>query len=247
MEGERKLHIVSDAMKIVSKDFRCDKLQIVWTIVFMLYMSSSLSFFINSMFQEQEIFSPFADFLMLLFTPFLGFSFSRRAFKYLNEDSYTQMLFYYRSIPVPPEAVIVSRAFMGLCAFIMNGIVFFGVTYAIAWDLRASMDLISYISFGISWMGIGVLINGILIYYEFMKNGKTYFWFSIFTIPFFGFIILILYLTGLQFSLFDYFVYASSKWKLLSPVMWGSLVIGLTGFILMCYLTYKRMQLRDLS
>lgn len=240
--------MVSHAMKIISKDMKCDKFQWLWTIIFMLYLSVTFSFLINSLFEDQDYFNPFADFLMLVLAPLLGFFFSRRSFKYLNEDSYTQMLYYYRSIPVPTEAVILSRAFMCLMAFVMNGIVFFGVTYAIGSDLRAYMDLAAYISFGISWIGVGFLIQGLFIYFEFMKSGKVYFWINLLLMFIFAVVLLGLVFIGkMQISLFGLFVVSSYKWKLLSPVMWGSLAIGLTGFILMCRLTFKRMQLRDLS
>lgn len=243
------MQIVNHALKIVSRDIKCDKFQWLWTIIFMIYMSITFSFMINSFFKDHhEFFNPFVDFLMLLVSPMMGFFFSRRSFKYLSEDSYTQMLFYYRSIPVPTEVVILSRAFMGLSAFVLNGIVFFGVTYAIASDLRSYMDLAAYASFGISWIGIGILIHGLFIYFEFMSSGKAYFWFTILLMFIFGVIMLgLVFVGGFKISLFDYFVFASYKWKLLSPVMWGSLALGLTGYILMCRLTYKRMQLRDLS
>lgn len=241
------LQTVSQAMKIISKDLRNDKLQIVWTIIFMLYMATVLSFFVNSMFQEPEFVNPFADFLMLVFIPMLGFIFSRRSFKYLTEDSYTQMLFYYRSIPVPTEAVIMSRALMGIGAFIVNGTIFFGVTYAIASDLRANMSLASYVAFGLTWIGIGILINGSYVYFECMKNGKSYFWTNFLFTLVFAISILGLFFIGFRFSLFNYLIDVSGKWKLLSPYMWGSLIIGILGYALMCRLTYKRIRLRDLS
>lgn len=241
------LQTVSQAMRIISKDFMNDKLQIIWTILFMLYMATVSSFFINSMFQESDYLNPFADFLMFIFCPMLGFIFSRRAFKYLNEDSYTQMLFYYRSIPVPAGAVIMSRALMGLSAFIVNGAIFFGVTYAIAADLRANMSLAGYLAFVLTWIGIGILINGLYIYFEFMKNGRAYFWIVTLLMLIFSICIIGLFVVGVRFSLFNFLIGESYKWRLLSPYMWGSLIIGISGYALMCLLTYKRMKLRDLS
>lgn len=234
-------------MRIISKDLRNDKLQIIWSIIFMLYMATVLSFFMNSMFQEPDYLNPLADFLMFIFMPMLGFIFSRRAFKYLSEDSYTQMLYYYRSIPVPTEAVIMSRAIMGLGAFIMNGSIFFGGTYLFAADLRANMDVASYMAFGLTWIGLGILINGCYIYFEFMRHGKSYMWTNFLITLVIAVVIIGLFFLGVRFSLFNHLIGESDKWKLLSPYMWGSLITGIIGFSLMCRLTYKRMRLRDLS
>lgn len=241
------MQVVSQAMKIVSKEMKSDKLQILWTFVFIMYMAVTLSFFMNSMFEERDYINPMADFVMLMLSPMLGFYFSRKSFKYLTEDSYTQMLYYYRSIPVPAEAVIVSRAFMALLAFVVNGIIFFGVIYVIADDLRYSMDLMAYISFGLTWIGIGILITGLLIYFEFMKSGKVYCLITFLVMIIIAVVLLLLFISGIRFSLFDYIATASARWKLLSPVMWSSLVIGVGGFAGMCRLTLNHMKQRDLS
>lgn len=234
-------------MKIVSKEIKSDKLQMLWTIVFILYMAVTLSFFMNSMFEERDYINPTADVLMLIFIPMLGFYFSRRSFKYLTEDSYTQMLYYYRSIPVPAEAVIVSRIFMGLLAFAINGIIFFGVIYVLADDLRYSMDLMAYISFGLTWIGIGILTTGLLIYFEFMKSGKVYCLITFLLMTIIAVVLWLLFIAGIRFSLFDYITTASKRRELLSPVMWSSLVIGIAGFAGMCRLTLNHMKQRDLS
>lgn len=241
------MQIVSQAMRILAKDVKNDKRQMLWAIIFMIYMATAFSFFVNSMFEEPKYVNPFADGMMLIFSPMLGFYFSRRSFKYISEDSYTQMLYYYRSIPVPTEAVIMSRALMGLGAFTVNGILFFSVIYAMGGELRSSLDLAGFIAFGLSWIGIGILINGIYIYFEFMRVGKSYLLFSFLITALISISIGILFLLGIRFSLFYFLIESSRQWKLLSPVMWGSLVLGLLGYILFCYLTLKRMRLRDLS
>ena len=240
------MQTVRQAMRIVSKELKNDKLQIIWTILFMLYMGLVISYLINSLFEER-FYNPFADFMMIMFSSMLGYSFSRRSFKFLMEDSYTQVLYYYRSVPVPTEAVIVSRAIFGIVSFAVNSVVFFGLVYFIAADLRTALNLAAYISFGLTWVGLGILVNGLHIYFENLISGKAYFWMTIGLLILIGFIILVLFLIGFKFSLFYFVADASKKWELLSPVMWGSLLIGLAGYAGMCRLTYKRMLVRDLS
>ena len=213
----------------------------------MFYMAAALSFLMDSVFEKPDHFNPFQDFMILMISPMLGFHFTRKSFRYLNEDSYTQMLYYYRMIPVPPEAVIVSRAIIGLGAFALNGLLFFGITYAIAGNMRASMNLTAYISFGLTWIGIGILVNGLYIYWEYMKSGKAYFGYTMLFNALIAAVLILQFLAGVRFSLMEYVADTSLRQGLLSPLMWGALVLGLTVFILMCRLTLRRMQTRDLS
>lgn len=238
--------VLHNAMKIVKKDFASDKLQIVWNIMFMVYMGFATSVIIDNQFEHlNEYINPLIDFLLVFYAPLLGFLFSRRSFRYLNEDSYTRMLYFYRSIPVPASAIFVSRIINSLIAFIINGIVLFGVIYAIGNHIRAAMDIPSYIAFILTWMGIGFLITGPYIYWENMCSGKKYFGISLLVMVITSGTAVMLSLLG--YSVFDFVVRASIKWGLLSPVMWGSLMIGLASMLLISKLTYIRQQTRDLS
>ncbi|RAR44037.1 hypothetical protein [Paenibacillus sp. MDMC362] len=238
--------VLHNAMKIVKKDFASDKLQIVWNIVFMVYMGFATSVIIDNQFEHMdEYINPLIDFLLVFYAPLLGFLFSRRSFRYLNEDSYTRMLYFYRSIPVPASAIFVSRIMNSLIAFFINGIVLFGVIYAIGNHIRAAMDIPSYIAFILTWMGIGFLITGPYIYWENMCSGKKYFGMSLLVMVITSGTAVMLSLLG--YSVFEFVVRASIQWGLLSPVMWGSLMVGLASMLLISKLTYIRQQTRDLS
>ncbi len=238
--------VLHNAMKIVKKDFASDKLQIVWTMLFMVYMGFATSVIIDNQFEHlDEYVNPFTDFILVFYAPLLGFLFSRRSFRYLNEDSYTRMLYFYRSIPVPASAIFVSRIMNSLIAFAINGIVLFGLIYAIGNHIRVAMDIPSYIAFILTWIGIGFLITGPYIYWEHMCSGKRYFGNSILVMVLTSGTAVILSLLG--YSIFDFVVRASIQWGLLSPVMWGSLIVGLASMLLLSKLTYIRQQTRDLS
>ncbi|NMO97316.1 hypothetical protein [Paenibacillus lemnae] len=238
--------VLSQAMKIVAKEIKQDKFMVLWTIIFMTYMTISFSIMLDNAFKEVT-YDPFIDFMLLLFAPMLGFTFSRRAFRYLNEDSYTQMLYFYRSIPVPPEAVMVSRGIMGLCSFLINGMIFFGGIYLLGSSLESAIGLSSFIAFSISWIGIGLLINGLYVYFEIMRTGKGYFWIMLLVFVAIGLIVLITFMLGSRFSLFEHLVNSSREYSLLSPTMWISLITGLIGYIGLCWMAYRRMRLRDLT
>lgn len=238
--------VIHNAMKIVKKDFASDKLQIIWTILFMLYMGFATSVVINVQFEHlDEYNNPFVDFIMVLFAPFVGFLFNRKSFKYLNEDSYTRMLYFYRSIPVPASAIFVSRIINSLIAFAINSIVFYGIIYAIGNHLRSVMDIPSYIAFMLTWVGVGFLLTGPYIYWENMCSGKVYLRNTVLMSLLISGAIAVMSLLG--YSILEFAANAAMKWSLLSPVMWGSLIAGLASMLLMSKLTYKRQQTRDLS
>ncbi|ANA80809.1 hypothetical protein C7121_02615 [Paenibacillus glucanolyticus] len=238
--------VLHNAMKIVKKDFASDKLQILWTMLFMAYMGFSASFIMNSQFEHMnEHSNPFIDFILVLYAPLLGFLFSRRSFRYLNEDSYTRMLYFYRSIPVPASAIFVSRIMNSLIAYAINSIMFFGFMYAIGGHIRATMDIPSYIAFSLTWIGIGFLITGPYIYWENMCSGKAYFRNTLVVMVLTSGSVVLFNLLG--YSLFDFIANASIRWSLISPVMWGSLIIGLGAMLLMSKFTYTRQQTRDLT
>ncbi|MFB4323923.1 MULTISPECIES: hypothetical protein [Paenibacillus] len=238
--------VIHNAMKIVKKDFASDKLQIIWNILFMLYMGFATSVVINVQFEHlDEYNNPFVDFIMVLFAPFVGFLFNRKSFKYLNEDSYTRMLYFYRSIPVPASAIFVSRIINSLIAFAINSIVFYGIIYAIGNHLRGVMDIPSYIAFMLTWVGVGFLLTGPYIYWENMCSGKVYLRNTVLMSLLLSGLIAVLSLLG--YSIFEFAANAAMKWSLLSPVMWGSLIAGLASMLLMSKLTYTRQQTRDLS
>ncbi|MGO4790899.1 hypothetical protein AB4124_26165 [Paenibacillus sp. 2KB_20] len=238
--------VFHNAMKIVKKDFASDKFQLIWTILFMLYMGLSTSFVINVQFEHLEEYNnPFVDFIMVLFAPFVGFVFNRRSFKYLNEDSYTRMLYFYRSIPVPASAIFVSRIINSLIAFAINSIVFYGFIYAMGNHIRSAMAIPEYIAFMLTWVGVGFLLTGPYIYWENMCSGKVYLRNTALLNPLIAGSVAVLSLLG--YSIFEFVADASIKWGLLSPVMWGSLIVGLASMLLMSKLTCIRQQTRDLS
>lgn len=247
MERVKDLQVVSQAMKIVTKELRSDRLQVLWALIFMVYLGGFLSMMVERIVAERSMVNPFADFMMFMLSPMLGLSFSRRAFKYLNEDSYTQMLYFYRFIPVPASAVILSRAIFGMLAFAANSVIFFGVMYLIGGNLRELVSIEAYISFSLTWIGIGILLHGVLIYLELLKSGKSYFWLNILLQVILIVTLFILFYAGLRFSWTRLFMDISLRHGLLSPLAWGSLLIGLAGYAGMCLLTYKRMLRRDLA
>ncbi|MDT0125218.1 hypothetical protein Q9R46_21310 [Paenibacillus sp. RRE4] len=228
---------------LTRNEYRKDKLQWLWSAVFMIYTGSMSGVLLIG--QEQSDFiNPVVDAFFLIMLPLQGFLFSRRSFRYIQEDSYTQMLAYYRRLPIPNETVMWSRLQQALIGFVYNGLFFYGSLYAVrlhtldfTWD--------QYLAFALSCTGYGLLITGLYIYGEFLLSGKKYLLLSFMFLPI-GIVTSILIRFSGNYG-FWYVIQYSKWWGLLSPVMWIAVVAGLATLWVVSRSTLKKLALRDLS
>lgn len=228
---------------LTRNEFKKDKLQWLWTAIFMIYTGSMSGVLLIGQ-QESNLVNPVVDAFFLIMLPFQGFLFSRRSFRYIQEDSYTQMLAYYRRLPIPNETVMWSRLQQSLIAFAYNGFFFYGSLYAVrlhtenfTWD--------QYLAFALSCTGYGLLITGLYIYGEFLFSGKKYLLLSFLFLPMTIVISLVIRMSG-NYG-FWYVIHYSKAWGLLSPMMWIAMVAGsavLWGF---SRLTLRKLAVRDLN
>ncbi|ETT39385.1 hypothetical protein C161_05401 [Paenibacillus sp. FSL R5-192] len=220
-----------------------DRLQWLWSALFMIYTGGmSGVMFLGQ--QQTDIINPVVDSFFLIMLPFQGFMFCRRSFRYIQEDSYTQMLAYYRRIPIPEQVVMWSRLQQSLMAFTYNGIFFYGSLYVVnlhvegfRWD--------QYLAFSLTCTGYGLLVTGFYIYGEFLNSGKKYLLLSMLFIPFAIGISILIRISG-SYGL-RIVMDGSKSWGLLSPIMWISLVAGVAGLWLSSRFTLKKLVHRDLN
>jgi hypothetical protein len=233
-----------DGWVIFRKDLRSDRMFILFNVLFMLYTGIMISFSFQDADEVKMVLRPIADFMMLMMIPFTGFYFSRRSFSYIKENSYTTMLVYYRSLPIPVKAIMKGRLIQFFTAFMFNGLVFFTVMYLMSQGLRGMLNLEQYIVFALTWAGFGILINGIYIYFELLNSGRMYLWVSfILTSLIVGSALIINYL---DFNLNTRVIEFARQYSFLSPLMWGSLFVGVAGGAFFVKLTERRLVKRDL-
>lgn len=193
---------------------------------------------------EPETHTILADNLFLLFVPFLGFFFSRKSCRYLQDDSYTRMLSYMRRMPIPVETILWSRIFQMVICFVINGIFFFTVIYLFLLR-QEGFRLDQVLSFSLLWIGYSLFSNAIYIYWEFLVSGKIYF---VFTLVSFVVLFLITLITAvLDWNVIWFTVEQSRQWGLLSPGMWIMLALGTFMTIIMFHMIKRKLGLRDLS
>lgn len=128
--------IMKQAWMITRQDFRNNPYVMLWTLLFIMYLGVTMSFVVSMQLGDSAALNPAADFVMLVLIPFLGFIYNRRAFKYLQEDSYTHMLAFLRILPIPVSAVIISRIQQAVLAFIVNSVLFFILLFTLSGTLR---------------------------------------------------------------------------------------------------------------
>ncbi|WP_160038910.1 hypothetical protein [Paenibacillus sp. USDA918EY] len=238
MENARK------AWYIMQKDLRSEKKYLVWSIVYAVYMAVMVGSAVRGQMEAPEFISPVTDGLFMLFIPMLGFYFSRRSFKYLSEDSYTQMLAYFRALPIPDRVIILYRLLQMFMAFIFNGIIFFGLMYWVAEPMRSGMSLAGYLAFSLTWIGYGLALSGPYMYFEFSNHGKAYFRATL--ILFAGAIVAAIVIKICGGNLLLYSVKTATRWKLLSPLMWVMFAAAAASLAAFTKLTLRTLRSRDL-
>ncbi|WP_334074737.1 MULTISPECIES: hypothetical protein [Paenibacillus] len=236
-----------DAWFIFRKDLRADRLYLIWNVIFMVYSGVMISFLFQSSekAEVERVLTPMADFMALLLIPMIGFYFSRRSFNYLKEDSYTQMLLYYRTLPIPGRTIMRSRLIQLATAVVFNGAIFFAALYTMLYFMGEGIGFVQYISFALTWMGYALAMNGPYIFLEFLTRGRTYLWMTfalMFAVGALAFII-----AWFDGSLLDFTLHQSGRFGLLSPVMWGCLAGGAILLILFSRITLRRLGGRDLA
>lgn len=230
---------------ITRQDFRNNPYVMLWTLLFIMYLGVTMSFVVSMQLGDSAALNPAADFVMLVLIPFLGFIYNRRAFKYLQEDSYTHMLAFLRILPIPVSAVIISRIQQAVLAFIVNSVLFFILLFTLSGTLRVYAGTGFFVSFALTWVGYGMLIQAIYIHLEFLKKGKAYFWLSLVIMLVCGIIAMAVRIYGV--NLVSTTAYFSKEWQLLSPVMWGALAAGAIGMFVSYRMTLRRLMKRDLA
>ncbi|MNB74894.1 hypothetical protein [Paenibacillus camerounensis] len=232
---------------IVRSDFDGDRLKLLWmllwSLLFMGYMGGLSSMIIQDTLDNGDG-KILADIMFMTVIPMLGFTFSKRTMKYLTEDSYTRMLAYMRTLPIPTAVILCKRKLNAVSSIGLNGTIFFGLIYAFSSNMRKELPFTDYLAFTLTWIGLGLIVSGLYIFIELLASGKAYFiYVMLFTFIYIGTAVLTWLAGG---NLILYTVSCSKEWGLLSPLMWGTLVLGTLSVQLFSAWTIHRLKSRDL-
>ncbi len=232
---------------MIRSELRGDKIRLVGTLVFSIAMISYLSFFTAMILNDSagsSDRSAVSDFMLITMVPILGFTYSRRSFKYWSEDSYTKMLAYLRSLPVPIRVILCKRKIQALLSFTFNGILYFAMIYGLAGSIREELSPIAYLAFALTWVGFGLAITGIYIVIELLCSGRAYCGYMFVII---GICIGISFLVNFSGGNLMFYSINCSQDGLLSPLMWATLLTGVISMQLFSKWTAHRLKKRDLK
>lgn len=242
----RALDSWKGAWVILKKDLRGDRLYLIWNVVFMLYTGLMISvMFVPSVKAAEVFLNPMSDFFMLMIIPVTGFFFSRRSFSYIKDDSYTQMLRYYRTLPIPLSVIMKGRILQLVMAMLFNGIFFYTTVYLVSSNLSSELRLGQFLALSLTWTGFGLMMNGIYICFEFLMRGRTYLLVTLVLMIGVGMFAFVVAWFGGNVTQFS--IEMSKQYSLLSPLMWGVLALGILVLILCCNLTQRKLVKRDLA
>lgn len=235
-----------DAWAIVERDLRNDRLYVIANVIFMIYLGLILSTIVDTANESEFMWTPLGNYLMLTTVPMTGFFFSRRDFNCIKEDSYTQMLRYYRTLAIPLNTIIRGRLTQLAVAILVNNLFLYVAFYGFMIMLGDSwIEVDTILAFAFTWLGYSLLIHGVFIYYEFLTSGRVYFLTTLLFIVVFGLVGLIMNAWGID--LIKITLDFSMQYTLLSPLMWGTLLVGGIGLALITFITRRKVGMRDLA
>lgn len=210
----------------------------------MIYSGVMVGFMLDGQAREFEILSPFANFLMMMLIPMSGFYFSRRSFHYIRDDSYTKMLWYYRTLPISIDTTMKSRLIQLIASLSGNGLILYTTLFISSTYLRNELNIGGMLLFVATWTGFALFINGFYIYFELLFSGRKYLWLTL---------IVILLTTGIVFvfhqldiSLTVSIINSINTRGIASPYMWSMLVVGGVFLSIMLRIVRNKLQVRDL-
>lgn len=234
-----------DAWVIFKRDLRLDRLYLFWNVLFMIYMAVAIGALATPSPRAGAYLDPLQDFMFFVLIPITGFYFSRRSFNYLKEDSYTRMLQYYRTLPIPAITVLRGRIIQLLTATLFNGLLFYPAYY---WLSGFTSDWLTdvgrMLAFALTWTGYLLFINGIYIFFEFLSTGRRYLWISTLIALAAGIVAFLIH--WFDGNALTYTLEQSKRYSLLSPLMWGMLILGGLSLALFCKMTLSKLGKRDL-
>ncbi|WNS41726.1 hypothetical protein [Paenibacillus sp. MMS20-IR301] len=235
------------AWVIVRSDFRGDRLKLLWALLFAVLFMGYMAVMGGMIFDDAVSLGEgklISDVLLVTIICIMGVTFSRRNMKYLADDTYTRLLAYMRTLPVPAAVILCRRQLNTLFAFTVNGALYFSLIYAIGASIRRELPVPAYLAFALTWIGFGLIIAGLFIFIEFSVSGKMYF-VNMIAVMFLGIGAAgLIRLAGGNMLLSS--VAVSKEWGLLSPLMWGSLLLGTLSVQLFSRWTIHRLKSRDL-
>lgn len=204
------------AWSLVKNDLVRFKWGLITTLLFNMYMSVTSMFMMNGVLGEggemHRFLSGTLDFVYLITLPNMGFFFSRRSMRYIQEDSYTKWMVKLRTLPIDIHTIALSRIMMMVVAFVLNMTLFIAVQVIFSPALRAELAPVSIIAFAFMLIAFSMIINIVFIIMEMSYSGSKYFKSSLIIVAFTAALAIAIALSGGSFVLTIVYVAKYYPW-----------------------------------
>lgn len=222
------------AWLITKTDLGRSKLGVLASIIINVFFALSVYSFWNGV-QLKAGVEPLNHFLLdyvgIIAVTNLGFIFSARHLKYMENDSYRNYLRKLRTMPIDIRTVVSTRFFQtGLYTFI-NGISYFSILYILmlAYDKQA-VSLLTYIVFIAVMLCISLFMHTIYIGFEWTQSGRGYFYAILGIVLFYFLFSILLYLSGTNLTLSIMFLAEHYTLMTLTASVLGLGILGVLGY-----------------
>ncbi|WP_322923537.1 hypothetical protein [Paenibacillus campi] len=228
---------------ITKRELSVNRVMFIWCTVMMIYMGVLVGF-LYYLKDDQFLNYGLLDLLMLVTAPLLSIDYSRRSFRLMKDDTYRQQMIYFRSLPVPFAAVLGSRLQMMGIMLLYNSMLFFGLIYMFGAHTIPGMTAGAYISFAITWIGLGLVISAIYVYLELTSSAKWYLFWSIISVM----LMIGVAIAGMIFKwhLSELVMTLALTEQLVSPLMWSALALAIVTLWLVFRSIDRKAKVRDL-
>ncbi|WP_259391724.1 hypothetical protein [Paenibacillus thiaminolyticus] len=170
---------LKDAWMLVKTDLLRFKWGALFTLLFSCYMGAISTLLLNGLLNSDQegdtlVLRAVVDFVYLLTLPNLGFFFSRRNTRYLQEDSYTKWMRKLRILPIDVGTIALSRYMMLAVAFVLNMTVFFTFQLMLSDSLQSTFSPLSLVAFVLVLTAYSIVVQTVYIQFELGKHAGSY-------------------------------------------------------------------------
>ncbi len=168
-----------DAWMLVKTDLIRFKWGVLFTLLFSGYMGAISTLMLNGLLKPNQegdtlVLRVVFDLVYLIALPNLGFFFSRRSTRYLQEDSYTKWIRKLRILPIDAGTIALSRYMMLAVAFVLNMTVFFTFQLMLSDSLRSAFSPLSLIAYVLVLTAYSIVVQTIYIQFELGRHAGGY-------------------------------------------------------------------------
>jgi hypothetical protein len=157
--------------------WRRERWGFIITLLFALYMGAVLSLSIDEIVAGENVnrfFYGLVDWIYLTMLPVFGLAMNRSALGMWRKDVYSKRIAYWRTMPIPVAAIVLSRLLQSTIALSVIGVFFVALQYVLAPHLRAEFTLPQWLESGAIWLCYAFVINALYLLLELGYNGKKY-------------------------------------------------------------------------